>query len=140
YQRLKRWLALLLASGTGDPTHKPLVYAAVRRGLLMEELGRDSGADDAQRGDMFVCGVFSLLDRMLQQPFSQLLDTIPTSDAVRQALQQDSGPYKPSLDLVRAIESASVYDIRASADALLMGVGAVNRAVLRALANARALD
>ena len=140
YARLKRWLALLLASGSGDPTHKPLVYAAVRRGLLMEELGRDSGADDAQRGDMFVCGVFSLLDRMLQQPFNQLLDSIPTSDAVRDALQHDSGPYKPTLDLVRAIESASVYDIRASADAVFMAVAEVNRAVLRALVNARQLD
>jgi len=140
YQRLKRWLALLLASGSGDATHKPLVYAAVRRGLLMEELGRDSGADDSQRGDMFVCGVFSLLDRMLHQPFEQLLDSIPTTDAVRDALQHERGPYKPCLDLVRAIESASVYDIRASADALFMAVPAVNRAVLRALADARQLD
>jgi EAL and modified HD-GYP domain-containing signal transduction protein len=140
YQRLKRWLALLLASGSGDPTHKPLVYAAVRRGLLMEELGRDGGADDAQRGDLFVCGVFSLLDRMLHQPFAQLLDTIPTSDAVRDALQHERGPYQPMLALVQAIESAALYDIRDTADALLMALPAVNRAVLRALVAARQLD
>jgi EAL and modified HD-GYP domain-containing signal transduction protein len=32
YKRLKRWLALLLASGSGDTAYKPLVYAAARRG------------------------------------------------------------------------------------------------------------
>ena len=31
YQRLKRWLALLLASGSRDANQKPVIYAAVRR-------------------------------------------------------------------------------------------------------------
>jgi EAL and modified HD-GYP domain-containing signal transduction protein len=140
YKRLKRWLALLLASGSGDTAYKPLVYAAVRRGLLMEELGRNGGADDAQRGDLFICGVFSLLDRMLHQPLAQLLDTIPTSDAVRDALQHERGPYQPMLALVQVIEAAALDDIRAKADALQMALPAVNRAVLRALVAARQLD
>ena len=42
YQRLKRWLALLLASASTDVNMKPVMYAAVRRGLLMEELVRAS--------------------------------------------------------------------------------------------------
>jgi EAL and modified HD-GYP domain-containing signal transduction protein len=140
YQRLKRWLALLLASGGRDANLKPVIYAAVRRGLLMEELGRDSGCDDERRGDQFICGVFSLLDRLMQQPFATLLDSVPTSDAVRAALVRGEGPHHPYLELVRAIESASVYDIRSAADALMMSVTTVNRAVLRALAAARQLD
>ena len=35
---------------------------------------------------MFICGVFSLLDRMMGQPFAQLLGGIPVSEAVRSAL------------------------------------------------------
>src|SRR5580765_4819764 len=60
YNRLKRWLALLLASASKDPNVKPVMYAAVRRGLLMEELGQHSVSTD-QRSEMFICGVFSLL-------------------------------------------------------------------------------
>ena len=41
---------------------------------------------------------------------------------------------------MRAIESASVFDIRAAAEAILMGMPEVDRAVLRALAGARQLD
>ncbi len=140
YQKLKRWLALLLVAGSGDANQKPLIFAAVRRGLLLEELGRDSGFDDALRGEMFICGVFSLLDRLMQQPFDELLASIPTSEAVRAALVDGTGPHQPFLDLVRAIEAASVYDIRAAADALMMAVPAVNRALLRAVEAARQLD
>ncbi|MEP6875396.1 MAG: HDOD domain-containing protein, partial [Burkholderiales bacterium] len=63
YQRLKRWLALLLATASKDVNLKPVMFAAVRRGLLMEELVRSTG-DEEMRNEMFICGVFSLLDRM----------------------------------------------------------------------------
>jgi EAL and modified HD-GYP domain-containing signal transduction protein len=140
YQRLKRWLALLLAAGSRDANMKPVIYAAVRRGLLMEELGRDSGADDERRGELFICGVFSLLDRLMQQPFGELLKSIPTSDAVRSALLDGDGPHMPYLALVQAIESASWLDIGSAADALMMTPAAVNQATLRALVAARQLD
>ena len=140
YQRLKRWLALLLAAGSRDANQKPVVYAAVRRGLVMEELGRDSGCDEEKRGELFICGVFSLLDRLMQQPFAELLKNIPTSDAVRDALVDGSGPYQPYLSLVQAIESASLHDIRAAAESLMMDNGTVNQSVLRGLVAARQLD
>jgi EAL and modified HD-GYP domain-containing signal transduction protein len=140
YQRLKRWLALLLAAGSRDASMKPVIYAAVRRGLVMEELGRDSGADDERRSELFVCGVFSLLDRLMQQPFADLLKRIPVTDAVREALVHASGPHQPYLALVQAIESAALFDIRAATDALMMTTGAVNQATLRALVAARQLD
>jgi EAL and modified HD-GYP domain-containing signal transduction protein len=140
YQRLKRWLALLLASASRDPNLKPVIYAAVRRGLLMEELGRDGGLDEDRRSELFICGVFSLLDRMMNVPFAELLNSVPVSEAVRAALVDESGPHHPYLELVRAVESASIYDIRAAADNVLMGVREVNRAVLRALAAAKQLD
>ena len=140
YQRLKRGLALLLAASNRDASMKPVVYAAVRRGLLMEELGRDSGADDERRGELFVCGVFSLLDRLMQQPFEDLLKSIPVSDAVREALVHQRGPHQHYLALVQAIESAALFDIRAAADALMMTTAAVNHATLRALGAARQWD
>ncbi len=139
YARLKRWLALLLASSAKGVNATPVMYAAVRRGLLMEELGREQG-DAEMRGEMFICGVFSLLDRLLQQPFSELLPNVPVPERVAQALRGEGGPYQPYLELVRAIEQESVYDLRERADALMLGPTTVNRAVLVALRAARQLD
>jgi len=140
HQRLKRWLALLLAAGSRDAGMKPVIYAAVRRGLLMEELGRDSGCDDERRGELFICGVFSLLDRLMHQPFADLLQSIPATDAVRAALLDNSGPHQPYLNLVQAIEAASLLDMREATESLMMTPQAINQAVLRALVAARQLD
>ncbi len=139
HERLKRWLALLLVSGNRDLDLKPLVYAAVRRALMMDELGRGN-VDDAQRGELFICGVFSLLDRMLQESFPELLRSIPVSAAVRAALVEDAGPYAPYLALVRSVESANALDIRAAAEALLVSPSESNRALRRALLAGRHLD
>lgn len=139
HQRLKRWLALLLASASKDASMRPVMFAAVRRGLLMEELVRSSG-DAELRGEMFICGVFSLLDRMLRQPFEGLLESVPVPERVAQALLGQGGPFLPYLDLVRAIESSSLFDIREHADRLLLGAADVNRAVLAALHAARQLE
>ena len=138
YQRLKRWLALLVTSAIDDPDLKPLMHLAVRRGLLMEEIARPGG-DDALRNELFICGVFSTLDRMIGQPFEQLLKTIPVQESVAQALAHDTGPCAPFLALARAVETESAYDIRECAEALLMSVGDVNRALAKSLVHAHAL-
>jgi len=140
YQRLKRWLALLLASASKDSNMKPVMFAAVRRGLLMEELGRATGADEEMRSEMFICGVFSLLDKMMQQPFADLLRTLPVPERVYQALVENTGPFQPYFEVVTAVEQESLFDIRSAADGLLMSVTEINRAEMRALAAAAQLE
>jgi c-di-GMP phosphodiesterase len=142
HQRLKRWLALLLASASKEHDMKPVMFAALRRGLLMEELVRASvGASDEQmRSEAFICGVFSLLDRMLGEPFAQLLGSVPVPESVRTALVDAQGPFQPLLEVVTSVENESIYDIRQAAERLLLGESAINRATLRALANAAQLQ
>jgi len=139
YERLKRWLALLLSTAGKDANMKPVMFAAVRRGLLMEELVRSSG-DEEMRNEMFICGVFSLLDRMFKQPFSELLKTIPVPERVYQALVDNTGPYQPYFNVVQAVENESLFDFRASADALMLSVDEINRAVLTALTAAAKIE
>jgi EAL and modified HD-GYP domain-containing signal transduction protein len=142
YQRLKRWLALLLASASKERDMKPIMFAALRRGLLMERLAQASagGGDEQMRNEAFICGVFSLLDRMMRQPFSDLLTSVPVPDTVRQALAEGAGPYHPFLELVRSVENESIFDIREAGERLLLGTGEINRAVLAALAAAAQLQ
>ena len=139
YKRLKRWLALLLATAGKDAKLKPVMFAALRRGLLMEELVR-SGGDEEMRGEIFICGVFSLLDHMFQQPFEQLLHSLPVPERVRQALVDNTGPYQPYIDVVRAVETGSLFDFREAADKLMMSAAEINRALLRALTAASELE
>lgn len=139
YQKLKRWLALLLASASTDVNMKPVMFAAVRRGLLMEELVRSSGSEQL-RSEMFICGVFSLLDCMMGQSFEQLLKSIPVPKDVFDALVHHSGPYRPYFDIVLAVEQESLFDIRDTCDKQMLSVAEVNRALLRALVAARQIS
>lgn len=139
YQRLKRWLALLLVSASKDHDMRPVMFAAVRRGLLMEELARRQG-DEEMRSEIFICGVFSLLDRMMKQRFDALMRTIPVPEGVSQALAGGTGPYQPYLDVARAVEQESLFDLRDAAERLMVSVEVVNRAALVALAAAQQLD
>jgi EAL and modified HD-GYP domain-containing signal transduction protein len=132
YQRLKRWLALLLVTASRDVNLRPVMFAAIRRGMLMEELVRDL-SDDEIRGELFICGVFSLLDKMMGEPFSELLKSIPVPERVYQALAEGGGAYGPYIDLVRAVEGDELDPIREAADGLITGFHQINRAVLRAL-------
>jgi EAL and modified HD-GYP domain-containing signal transduction protein len=109
----------------------------------MEELVRAGGlaqGDPQMRDEAFICGVFSLLDRMMGQPFDELLKSVPVPASVQQALAEDAGPYQPYLELVRAVEGASLFDIRDNAERLMMSVGECNLALLRALAAARQIE
>jgi EAL and modified HD-GYP domain-containing signal transduction protein len=142
YTRLKRWLALLLASASKERDMKPVMFSALRRGLLMEELARASvgGGDEQMRNEAFICGVFSLLDRMMAQPFAELLKSVPVPEGVHQALVSGEGPYQPFLAIVRAVENESIFDIRESAETRLLGEAEINRALLRALGAAAQLQ
>ncbi|MBH9553550.1 EAL and HDOD domain-containing protein [Inhella gelatinilytica] len=137
--RLKRWLALLLATASKDATMRPVMWAALRRGLLMEELAKTLQDSDA-KDEMFICGLFSLLDHLLKTPFKKLLESIPCPERVRQALVDETGPYQPYLQLVRAIESESAFDYRDAAETLMISPAELNAAILQALNKAMQLE
>jgi EAL and modified HD-GYP domain-containing signal transduction protein len=77
---------------------------------------------------------------MFQQPFATLLDTIPVPERVHQALADQTGPFQPYIELVRAIEDESLFEFRDAADTLMMSVSEINRAQLRALMAASELE
>jgi EAL and modified HD-GYP domain-containing signal transduction protein len=84
--------------------------------------------------------VFSLLDRMFQETFAKLLGSIPVPERVYQALVKNTGPYQPYMAMVLAAEGESVFEYREAAEQLLMSVAEINRAQLRALMGAAALE
>ncbi|MCG3190530.1 MAG: hypothetical protein LKCHEGNO_03274 [Burkholderiaceae bacterium] len=138
-QPLRRWLGGMLARTGDDMRLKPVNFAALRRGLLMRQLAAASTSAEA-RGELFMCGVFSLLDRVVGRSASETLAMLEVPERVRAAIVEGGGPYQPLLELVRAIESEQANDIRAAADAAFIEPLEINRALLRTLHLAGALD
>jgi c-di-GMP-related signal transduction protein len=132
YSPLYRWLTLLLATASTSGYSPVLMETAVVRGRLAELLGTKAlGKSEAE--NLFVAGMFSLLDRLLGIPMAQVFETIVLSDEIMDALLNRAGVFGPYLALAEACELNT--DLVSSLAASL-GLSAldVNKAHLSALA------
>jgi c-di-GMP-related signal transduction protein len=132
YAPMYRWLTLLLATASTSGFSPVLMETAVVRGRLCELLGVKFLAR-GEGENLFVAGMFSLLDRLLGLPMKEVLDTVGLPDEVVRALLTRGGLYGPYLALAEACELNS--DLVASLAASL-GIAPedVNKAHLSALA------
>jgi EAL and modified HD-GYP domain-containing signal transduction protein len=132
YEPLYRWLTLLLATASTNGYSPVLLETAVVRGRLAELLGLKAlGKADAE--NIFVAGMFSLLDRLLGMPMQEVLAGIQLSDDVVAALMSRSGKYGPYLALAEACELNSNL-VSSLAASLSLTPEDVNKAHLSALA------
>ena len=103
YNPLHRWLSLLLATSTTNGFSPVLLEAALVRGRLAEILGQKIlSKNDAD--NLFVVGMFSLLDRLLGISMDEVLAKIQVSEAISDALLSRTGVYGPFLALAEACE------------------------------------
>ncbi|MDB5761657.1 MAG: hypothetical protein JWQ21_652 [Herminiimonas sp.] len=132
YSTLYRWLSLLLATASTGGYAAALMQSAIIRGRFAELLGRNLLPKN-EAENLFVTGMFSLLDRLLGIPMEQVLEHIQLSDSVSQALLAREGMYGPFLALAEACERKD-GQAGALADSLFVNARQVNEAHLAALA------
>jgi c-di-GMP-related signal transduction protein len=136
YSPLFRWLSVLLAttSGVSSPF---MMKRAILRGRFVELMGRGMlPASDAD--NLFVVGMFSLMDQLLGVPMSEVLAQVQLTDAVQQAILSHQGVYAPFLELVES--NGNDAKTAALAEALFVDADQVNGAHLQALAWSREIS
>ena len=130
---LYRWLALLLVTARPTPTNALLARTAVTRGRLCELLGQPRLDREAQ-DELFMAGLFSLAEPLMEIPLAQLLERLPMPAPIVDALVHRSGPYAPFLTLAEASEHSDFGQIARHAAAIASTPNEVNLAQLQALA------
>ena len=90
YAPLFRWLSLLLATASTTGYSPVLMQTAVIRGRLAELLGTPA-LPRGEAENLFVAGLFSLLDRLLGIPMAQVLQEMQFSEELAQALLSREG-------------------------------------------------
>lgn len=133
YQQLYRWLTLLLVTAGEGSTSPALMKTAVTRGRLTELLGTDM-LETADCDNLFIVGVFSLLDAMLEMPMDEVLDKLYLPESISDALLHRQGLYGPFLDLTIACEDGDSDHIEQLALSLQLEPDKINQAHLAALA------
>lgn len=132
YARLFRWLSMLLA--TTDMKSKPafLMKKAIIRGRFVELLGQ-SLLGPQHTDNLFLTGMFSVIEELLGLPMEELLAKVQLAEAVQQAVAAGTGIYAPYLQLALVCEAGG-GEIEAIADRLCIGTNLVNAAHVAAIA------
>jgi EAL and modified HD-GYP domain-containing signal transduction protein len=131
YSPLYRWLSVLLATASTGGYSPVLLETAIVRGRFAELLGlAHMSKTDAE--NLFVAGMFSLLDRLLGIPMTEVLSTIQLPEPVVEALVSRSGTFGPYLALAEACELNSML-VGSLAETLKISPADVNKAHLSAL-------
>ncbi|MCB5183775.1 EAL domain-containing protein [Methylobacillus gramineus] len=137
-KQLYRWLTLLMVTAGENSAAPALMKTSITRGRLTELLG-DGYFDKAGRDNLFVVGVFSMLDRMLEMPMEQVLEKVDLPEAVHDALLHRQGIYGPFLELAEACENQDGTRIIALASNLQLDPNKVNDCHIASLAWVEAL-
>ncbi|MFZ5483630.1 MAG: EAL and HDOD domain-containing protein [Pseudomonadota bacterium] len=133
HEPLYRWLTLLLFSARDtDGRDAALLGNALVRARFMENLGA-ARLPQAQRGGLFIVGVLSHLDALLDQPMAEALTPLHLPEAMSAALLTGEGPYAPYLKLAKATERFDQAGVAALAEAADITADAVNLAHVDAL-------
>jgi len=131
YSPLYRWLSVLLATASSGGYSPVLMETAIVRGRFAELLGI-ANLPKGEAENLFVAGMFSLLDRLLNVPMERVLSTVQLPELVSQALLTREGTYGPYLSLAEACELNSAL-AASIAESLHISTEDVNRAHLSAL-------
>ncbi len=133
YKPLGKWLTLLLATASPSPMAPVLSRTAVTRGRLCELLG-GYHLPKSEQDNLFITGVFSMLDVLLETPMHEVLERVSIPESVADALLHRSGMYGPILSLVEACENGDAAGIDQLAESLFLSSEQVNASHLKALA------
>jgi len=101
---LRQLCGLLCLQGLDDRPPSLIVQAMIR-GRMCEQLGKLGGARDA--GAFFITGLFSLLNALLGVPTRKVVEDLPLTPAVVQALVAGEGPLGAALHCARAYEKGT---------------------------------
>lgn len=103
---VRNWLrAVLMADMAQGEVQGEILHVSLWRGRFLEQLVARNDYWDFRPDEMFLLGMFSLLDAILGVPMAEALACLPLTEAQKKALG-GSGPteYAPLLSLMSAFE------------------------------------
>jgi c-di-GMP-related signal transduction protein len=102
-KEFRRWVSIvaIVALGSGKPVE--LARTAVLRGYFCEEVAHASGRL-AEASELFLMGMLSLADALLDRPMEKLLEDLPVTEEIAEALRGGDNDLRGIYDLMIAYE------------------------------------
>ena len=103
-KELRRFIMLIVISELATDKPEELVRLVLVRAKFCELLGHSIPLSGRECSDLFIIGLFSLLNAMLDMPMSEILVKLPISEVVKDTLLGKGNTYTGFLRLSEAFE------------------------------------
>ena len=104
-ERLKKFVSLIVTAHTAGKKPAELMQVCVVRARFCELIAKKVAKH--QSGEAFLTGLFSLLNAILDQPMSLLVEKLPFQDDIKAALLEEKNTLYYILKVVKAYETGS---------------------------------
>jgi len=102
-KEVRKWFALVSLRDMGTDKPNELFLRAMTRAKMGESIAPASAMRE-QASELFLMGMFSLMDAILDMPMSEVLTKLPLDDQIKTALLGGSCPFRWVHDLIGAYE------------------------------------
>lgn len=131
--RMRYWLRMIVLSDlVSHDKPQELLLLALNRGRLFEELALAGKTPAIPHEKMFLFGMLSLIDVMLEMPFARILDKLPLSDSLKEGYSNPDSPMANYIHLTRAMEMGNTDDFTHFCNLLNLPRSSVAEASLKA--------
>ena len=131
--KLYRWLTLILfTGGQAQELDSAVLENALVRARVAEQLASKALFAKA-RDEVFVTGLFSLLDVVMRMPMEQVLKQVSLPVEITEAIVSQRGPYAPYLALAIACEQDDLGSIETLSAQIGRDVAEINAVHMDAL-------
>src|SRR5216683_2426144 len=104
-RELRKWIAVVSVGVLADGKPDELMTVPLVRGRFCELLAPPAGIAE-QANDLFLMGLLSVMDAILDQPLDSILADLPVRSEIKEALVARTGLYWQLLEIATAYERA----------------------------------
>ena len=101
----RRWISILAIVAMAGDKPPELIRTALTRGFFCEALSHPAGLSH-QSSDLFLLGLLSVTDAILDRPIQEILSSLPISEGIRTALCGGANPLRDIYEVLLAYERA----------------------------------
>ena len=132
---VSKWASIIALQNLGEDKPDELIVNSVVRATFGEALARKTAFKE-QASNIFLMGMFSLIDAFLDRPLADVMAELPLTNEIKRALLGEDNQIRVFLDLILAYEKADWVNFSVYARKVLIDESEVPNLYLQALTSA----
>lgn len=114
---MRKWISMVSVAALGDEVGGGLLRLPLLRAIFCELIGTKIGML-REVNELFLLGLLSVMDALLNVPMNEVLSEIPVDEEIKRALRGQSSRYRPIFEVVLDYESGTWEQLAQSARAI----------------------